>query len=130
MPRWIYNRPPEKCGDTEMRLAKLLNDELSDEWTVRWGYWYHDNSGTLREGDFLILGPSGGVLILEVKTSLHHMAASGQWSEYDGDNPVTQLMAQHAGVLRKVREVAKGRCIPWVAKALGSNRPSRVRQPK
>ena len=118
MPRWIYNRPPEKCGDTEMRLAKLLNDELSDEWTVRWGYWYHDNSGTLREGDFLILGPSGGVLILEVKTSLHHMAASGQWSEYDGDNPVTQLMAQHAGVLRIVREVAKGRCIPWVAKAL------------
>ncbi len=118
MPQWIYNRPPEKCDETEIRLAKQLNDQLGEEWIVRWGYWFHDNSGTLREGDFLIQGPSGGVLVLEVKTSLHHMVSTGQWAESDGDNPVTQLLAQHAGVIHKLKEAAKGRHVPWVAKSL------------
>ena len=118
MPQWIYNRPPDKCDETEIRLAKLLNEQLGDEWIVRWGYWYHDNSGMQREGDFLILGPTGGVLLLEVKSSLHHMAATGEWSEGDGDNPVTQLMAQHSGVIRRMNEIANGRRLPWIAKSL------------
>jgi hypothetical protein len=118
MPQWIYNRPPENCDATEIRLAKMLNEQLSEEWIVRWGYWYHDNSGILREGDFLILAPTGGLLLLEVKTSLHYLASTGQWDSANADNPVTQLMAQHAGVVRKLNEIAKGRHTPWVAKAL------------
>ncbi len=118
MPQWIYNRPPENCDATEMRLAKMLNEQLSEEWIIRWGYWYHDNSGILREGDFLVLAPSGGLLLLEVKASLHHLASTGQWDDLNGDSPVTQLMAQHSGVIRRLNEVAKGRHVPWVAKAL------------
>ncbi|MEY4484734.1 MAG: hypothetical protein RL693_2186 [Verrucomicrobiota bacterium] len=118
MPQWIYNRPPENCNETELRLAKLLNHELGADWLVRWGYWYHDNKGTLREGDFLILSPTGGVLVLEVKTSLSHLQSTGHWGENDSDNPVTQLMEQHAGVLRMLKDVAKGRHMPFVAKSL------------
>lgn len=39
-------------------------------WTVIWGYYYTDSRGTRREGDFLILGPTGGLLVLEVKSRL------------------------------------------------------------
>jgi hypothetical protein len=118
MPRWFYNRPPEKCEAMELRLAQKLNDLLPDTWTVRWGYWYHDKAGTLREGDFLVLGPSGGLAVLEVKTSVSHQASTGQWSGADGDNPVTQLMAEHAGVLAHLQNVARGRKTPFVTKAL------------
>ena len=59
MPRWIYNRPPEKCQHTEILFAQALNELLPDTWIVRWGYWYEDDKGTLREGDFLVLGPHG-----------------------------------------------------------------------
>lgn len=116
MPRWIYNRPPDQCDATELRLAKLLNERLPDEWIVRWGFWYADNQGTLREGDFLVLGPVGGVAVFEVKSSVHRVPASGSWDA--GDNPLFQLMAEHCGVLRRLREVAANRNLPLVAKAL------------
>lgn len=118
MPRWIYNRPPEKCQETELRFAQKLNDLLPDSWIVRWGYWYEDNSGTLREGDFLVLGPTGGVAVFEVKTSLGYMASTGQWDTQDGDNPVVQLLAQHHGVIRRLEKVPGAGKPPWVEKAL------------
>ena len=118
MPRWIYNRPPEKCQSTEIRFAQILNDLLPNDWIVRWGYWYEDEHGTLREGDFLVLGPVGGLAVLEVKTSINHLARAGIWDTNDGDNPVTQLMVEHAGVLRRIQTVAGARKLPFVAKAL------------
>lgn len=118
MPRWIYNRPPEKCQDSEIRFAQLLNECLPDSWIVRWGYWYEDDRAVLREGDFLILGPHGGLAVLEVKTSLGYQSASGQWDTSDGDNPVSQLQAQHQGVIRHLESQAVGRRLPYVAKAL------------
>jgi hypothetical protein len=118
MPRWIYNRPPEKCQENEFRLAQLLNDCLPDSWIVRWGYWYEDSSGTLREGDFLVLGPQGGLAVLEVKSSLSYQSASGQWDTSDGDNPLVQLQDQHQGVIRHLESVAKGRRLPYITKAL------------
>ncbi len=69
MPRWIYNRPPEKCQHNEILFAQALNELLPDTWIVRWGYWYEDENGTLREGDFLVLGPLGWHAILEVQSS-------------------------------------------------------------
>jgi hypothetical protein len=57
MARWIYQRPIECCDSTELIVAKRLA-LLSDDWVVRWGFYYDSD----REGDFLILGPSGGVL--------------------------------------------------------------------
>ncbi len=118
MPRWIYNRPPEKCEETELRFARKLNELLPDNWVVRWGYWYEDNSGTLREGDFLVLGPTGGVAVFEVKTSLGYVASTGKWDTKDGDNPVVQLLAQHHGVIRHLERAAASGKPPWVAKAL------------
>jgi hypothetical protein len=118
MPRWIYNRPPENCQENEFRLAQLLNDCLPDSWIVRWGYWYEDSSGTLREGDFLVLGPQGGLAVLEVKTSLSYQSATGYWNTADGDNPLVQLQDQHQGVIRRLESVANGRRLPYIAKAL------------
>lgn len=118
MPRWIYNRPPEKCQENEFRLAQLLNDSLPDSWVVRWGYWYEDSTGTLREGDFLVLGPHGGLAVMEVKSSLGYQSATGHWDTSDGDNPLIQLQDQHQGVIRHLESVAKGRRLPFITKTL------------
>jgi hypothetical protein len=118
MPRWIYNRPPEKCQENEFRLAQHLNDCLPESWIVRWGYWYEDNAGTLREGDFLVLGSQGGLAVLEVKSSLGYQSATGQWDTSDGDNPLVQLQDQHQGVIRHLESVANGRRLPFITKAL------------
>ena len=118
MPRWFYNRPPDKCEPTELRFAQRLNDVLPDSWIVRWGYWYEDHTGLLREGDFLVLGPHGGLAVFEVKSSVSHLVSTGQWNGQDGDNPVFQLMVEHAGVLRRLQSVAHGRLLPFVTKAL------------
>src|SRR5215469_7672877 len=62
MAKWIYQRPLDSCDHTELVVAKRLV-RLGNEWVIRWGFYYE----TDREGDFLILGPTGGVLVLEVK---------------------------------------------------------------
>lgn len=72
MIEWIHHRPPRACNETEIRVAERLKG-LADShhlWTVIWGYYYTDSRGSRREGDFLILGPTGGLLVLEVKSRL------------------------------------------------------------
>lgn len=101
-----------------MRFAQKLNERLPENWIVRWGYWYQDDHGALREGDFLVLGPAGGLAVFEVKTTLGHVASTGQWNTRDGDNPVVQLLAQHAGVIRQLEQAASKGKPPWVVKAL------------
>jgi len=44
MPRWIYNRPPDKYQSMEIRFAQNLNDLLPDNWIVRRAHSVH---GTL-----------------------------------------------------------------------------------
>ncbi|MEZ5433175.1 MAG: NERD domain-containing protein [Verrucomicrobiales bacterium] len=66
MARWIFNRPVECSDPHERRVAELLK-KLGKGWTIRWGFYYRDNAGVLREGDFLIFGPDCGLLVLEVK---------------------------------------------------------------
>jgi hypothetical protein len=58
MARWIYQRPLDCCNLTELVVAKCLA-RLAEEWVIRWGFYYPD-----REGDFLTLGPTGGVICL------------------------------------------------------------------
>ncbi|MCC5808433.1 MAG: NERD domain-containing protein [Opitutales bacterium] len=82
MPQWYYQRPPEQADPDERLVADALNG-LGDGWTVRWGWHYEDNAGVRREGDFLILGPGGHVLVLEVK---------GQWRS-------DKLLARRSAVL-------------------------------
>ena len=78
---WILQRPPHSCHQTEVRVAERLRS-LADSphpWTVIWGYYYEDARGTQREGDFLVLGPAGGLLVLEVKSTLpRHFPETGR----------------------------------------------------
>lgn len=119
MARWIYNRPPERCNEVEFEVSKKLN-RLSDDWIIRWGFYYPDSQGVPREGDFLILGPTGGVLALAVKSAVRHFAPSGNWEGTDEcDNPLVDLDAQREDVVRQLRSRAGSKTIPFVARALG-----------
>ncbi|MCH7228748.1 NERD domain-containing protein [Haloferula sp. A504] len=114
MAHWIIQRPQEHSHPAEIRVAEQLRD-LDDQWTVVWGYYYTDKKGLEREGDFLVIGPAGGVLVLEVKNTLPRwFSATGKW-EGETDNPVNQLMDEWSAVVRIVQEEG----LPtWVAKAL------------
>jgi hypothetical protein len=119
MARWFYNRPSENCDVNEIKVAKLLA-RLGKRWTIRWGYYYTDNKGVRREGDFLIFDPMHGLLVLEVKGHrFRQFAPTGAWEgdpEKSRDHPLYQLDQEHAGVIRALDEVESG----WhpVAKAL------------
>ncbi len=117
MARWIIQRPQEHSHPAEIRVAEQLRD-LDDQWTVIWGYYYADKRGTEREGDFLVIGPAGGMLVLEVKNTLPRwFSATGRW-EGEQDNPVNQLMDEWSAVVGIVKQeglptwVAKALCIP------------------
>lgn len=118
MIEWIHHRPPRSCNEAEIRVAERLKG-LADSpypWTVIWGYYYRDKSGMQREGDFLVLGPAGGLLVLEVKSTLpRHFPETGQWEGAGGDDPFAQLHAEWQGVIQGIK--AKGNP-PFVEKAL------------
>lgn len=131
MPKWIYNRPVEECQETELKFARILNESLSGDWLIRWGYWYEDDSKVLREGDFLVMGPYGGIAVFEVKSDLYYQPGTGTWNSHDEkeptnqDNPLFQLTAQHKAVVRKLKDelsklnhLPKNAQLPYVAKAL------------
>ena len=69
MARWFYNRPSENCDESEIKVANKLR-RLSKRWTIRWGFYYVDNKGIRREGDFLIFDHMRGLLVLPDGKSL------------------------------------------------------------
>jgi Uncharacterized conserved protein (DUF2075) len=114
MARWIYQRPVECCNEAELIVAKRLA-LLLDGWVIRWGFYYDSD----REGDFLILGPTGGVLVLEVKGGeLRKLSTTGRWEGPDRDHPMAQLSAEWGAILARLQEAADGNAVPFVAKAL------------
>jgi len=129
MIQWILHRPPHASSQSEIRVAELLRrlEESTHQWTVIWGYYFIDGRGIEREGDFLILGPAGGLLVLEVKSSLpRHFPETGRWEGAGGDDPISQLNTEWQGVIHGIR--AKGDA-PFVEKALcvpGVNAPEDV----
>ena len=123
MARWIIQRPQEHSHPAEIRVAEQLRD-LDEAWAIAWGYYYTDRQGHERDGDFLVIGPAGGILVLEVKNTLPRwFSATGRW-EGERDNPVNQLMEEWSAVVRMVRDeglstwVAKALCVPGEAAAL------------
>ena len=104
MIEWILHRPPHASSPTEIRVAELLR-RLADSpyrWIVVWGYDYRDDRGTEREGDFLVLGPAGGLLVLEVKSWLpRYFPETGRWEGAGGDDPIQLLIAPPSA--RKIR---------------------------
>jgi Nuclease-related domain len=118
MIEWILHRPPHASSQSEIRVAELLRGlaESNHLWTVIWGYYFIDGRGTEREGDFLILGPAGGLLVLEVKSSLpRHFPETGRWEGSGGEDPFQQLNTEWKGVIDGIR--AKGNP-PFIVKAL------------
>jgi hypothetical protein len=114
MARWVYHRPLEYCDATELVVAKRLAS-LSDDWVIRWGFYYDSD----REGDFLILGPTGGVLVLEVKGGeLRKLSTNGRWEGPERDHPIAQLSAEWHAIIVRLRTLAAGNPIPFVAKAV------------
>ena len=119
MALWILNRPADRSDLNELRVAELLAS-LPDEWVIRWGFHYQDNAGTTREGDFLVLGPHGGLMVIEVKAgSLDVFPRSGRWATGDHDNPLFQLDQEWKAVVNEVNAAQSGRPPLFVAKALG-----------
>jgi len=118
MIEWILHRPPHASNPSEIRVAERLKalGESPFTWTVIWGYYYQDAHGTRREGDFLVLGPAGGLLVLEVKSSLpRHFPETGEWEGAGGSDPLAQLHDEWQGVIRGIQ--AKGKP-PFIEKAL------------
>jgi hypothetical protein len=118
MIEWILPRPPHASNPAEIRVAERLRGLVDSPhaWTVIWGYYYQDSRGMQREGDFLILGPAGGLLVLEVKSSLpRHFPETGRWEGAGGDDPISQLNTEWQGVINGIK--AKGNP-PYIAKAL------------
>jgi hypothetical protein len=114
MARWFYQRPLNRCNSTELIVAKRLA-LLSDQWVIRWGFFYD----TDREGDFLILGPTGGVLVLEVKGGeLRKLSSTGRWEGPDRDHPIKQLLAEWDAVIARLQHGSDNGPIPFIAKAL------------
>jgi len=116
MALFFYNRPLEKADPTERLVAEYLA-KLSDDWLIRWGYFYA-GAREDHEGDFLVLGPDGRILVLEVKSGhCRHFGLHGEW-EGGTDNPSTQLLGEWNAVIERLNEVGDGQRPPFVGKAL------------
>ena len=120
MPRWYYERPPTEADPTEQRVAQVL-DQLGEGWWIRWGFYYSatgDPQALDREGDFIVLGPDGRVLVLEVKGGpLAHFPMTGYY-QGNPEHPLGQLHAEWQAVLGWLQEAAQGATLPYVARAL------------
>jgi hypothetical protein len=102
------------CCGLENHCTEQLA-RLGDEWVIRWGFYYE----TDQEGDFIVLGPTGGALVLEVKGGdLRKLSTAGRWEGASRDHPVAQLSAEWRAVIDALRESANDGDVPFVAKAL------------
>lgn len=119
MPTWFYNRPAEQADPTEALVAEVFN-RLPGKWFIRWGYFYErKNHAGLKdkEGDFILLGPDGRILVVEVKSGQNrHFVLTGEW-EHGDDNPATQLAGEWNAVIDALGAAYDGR-VPYVGKAL------------
>lgn len=114
MAHFIIHRPADHCHPAEIRVAEMLRD-LDDRWTVIWGYFYEDKRGQTREGDFLVLGPAGGMLVLEVKNRVPRWFSDTGQREGETTSPVDQLMDEWASI----RDLLKKKKIRlWLTKAI------------
>lgn len=118
MPRWIYNVEPELAPPGEQRVAELLSN-LGEDFTIRWGFYYTD--GVSREGDFVIQGPDGHILVMEAKSGPVELDfRTGRWGTANGENPFIQLDDEWRGVidLLEVQADKTGMAKPFIDRVL------------
>ncbi|MCX8494209.1 MAG: hypothetical protein ORN23_08280 [Chthoniobacterales bacterium] len=128
MARWFISRSPDGMVNEGELAAYRALQYLDDSWSVCWCYDYLDDN-IPREGDFLILGPDGRLLVLEVKTRARVFAPTGQ---NDGDpqkRAEDQVQAQKAGVLKAMQDrLDQGNGdfeMPWTVAAIFSAKDNR-----
>ncbi len=99
MPRWFISDALKHANPTELLAYRALNT-LNDDWLIRWTYYYNAGS-TQCEGDFLILGPDGRLLVLEVKKRDRTFPSTGSSDGGAGDrsSDEVQVMSQKAGIV-------------------------------
>lgn len=103
-PEFVPNAAEQAVAEAVMKLG--------DGYVIRWGFYYSDESGTMQgEGDFLVLGPDGNVLHIEVKGGRCEFdPRTGRWDTADGRSPLIQrdkIWEQVLGMLK--RQAAVGR---------------------
>jgi hypothetical protein len=104
MARWFIARSPEELQNEGELTAYQALKSLDDSWTVRWCYDYQNNQGIACEGDFLILGPDGRLLVLEVKKRARVFAPTGRNDGTPEARAEDQVQIQKAGVLKAMQD--------------------------
>ena len=120
MPHWFYNSPPEDAPASEQRTAELWQN-LGDGFSIRWGFSYRGEGGVWREGDFVVQGPDGHILVAEAKSGEPaRNPSTGLWNTASGENPFTQLDQEWNGVLSQLQKTADslGIAMPFISSAL------------
>lgn len=134
MARFLQTRPLEHADRTEERAFRLLS-QLPEDWLIVWGYRYQDAHGETREGDFLVLGPRGGLMVIEVKGYESLMLnPDGTWYGEHRDNPFQQLDAQWFSIINGINEanaslrltVCRALALPNLKRSQAVNLPSIV----
>lgn len=119
MAQWYREKTAGQADPTEALVAEQLT-RLDDDWMIRWGFHFADGypEERDREGDFLILGPDGRLLVMEVKGGRNRQyVLTGEW-EHRGRNPLDQLLGEWQAVIALLeRHRGNGR-LPYVGKAL------------
>lgn len=113
--------PDHLLNAAEQKVAEALM-KLGDGFVIRWGFYYANENGSVQgEGDFLVLGPDGNVLHIEVKGGRCEFdPRTGRWDTADGKNPIIQrekVWEQLLGMLK--RRAGSGRSEPLVNRMVG-----------
>lgn len=122
MARWYIARSLDAANESELVAYKALS-RLDDAWSIRWGYDFVTGH-TTREGDFLILGPDGCLLVLEVKKRARLYPRTGEADGRDQDRPEDQVQSQLSSALKALQQKLSGNSskfeLPFIVPALFS----------
>lgn len=105
-----HENPPNTA---EQKVADALM-KLGDGFVIRWGFYHANENGSSQgEGDFLVLGPDGNVLHIEVKGGRCEFdPETCRWDTADGKSPMDQrdkIWEQVLGMLKRQASVGNRR---------------------
>lgn len=115
MPTWLYGTDRRSAPNSEKEFAKAIRS-LPCSFTVLWRYFYRDSQrgDLVREGDFIVQGPEGHLLVIECKTSgLSFNRSSYNENGKPVDDPTEQIFAQRRWVLAQAQDRFGKQC-PFV----------------
>jgi len=112
----LYPRsgPRPTASKAERTFYRELAAQLPEGWIAWHSLRFRNDSGEEGEGDFVIVAPEQGVLVIEVKGGAIEVR-DGRWlqngQEMD-DPPRSQVLGFQAGLRRKLEAVGIAR-LPW-----------------